>query len=159
MSSLWIVPDNGVVTTINTRGYVNEEGTISFNPNFVYGAEGTPPIQPNAINDQSWRYSDDGYRVITGPSTGGFTPNYELINAGPMVSDGSDWGYKPQDATPTFDYFPQTFYPGSSSYSYPGAPIAAGVEKEAYRYTTGNSAYGDYSKVQTPVDEPFTGIA
>ena len=74
-----------------------------------------------------------------------------------MVSDGSDWGYKPEDATPTYDYFPQAFYPGSSAYSYPGAPISPGVEKDAY--TKGKAGYEDYNKVQIPVDEAFTGTA
>ena len=50
--SLWIVPDNGVVTTINTRGFVNADGTLSYNSNFVYGPAGTAVIEPNPVTDQ-----------------------------------------------------------------------------------------------------------
>jgi hypothetical protein len=107
---------------------------------------GSSPIQPDPVHDQAWRYSDEGYRTITGPSTGGFTPNYELINAGPMVSDGTEWGYKPADATPIFDYFPPTFYPQSSAYSYPGVPMSPEIEKEAYLYTNGKPGYEAYNK-------------
>ena len=142
--ALWILPDNGIVTTVNTRAYVNQEGTLSYNPNFVYGV-GNYPIQPDSVQDQAWRYSDDGYRTITGPSTGGFTPNYELINAGPMVSDGSEWGYQPAGATPTFNYFPPTFYPQSNSYSYPGTPWYPETEKEAYLYSSGKAKYERYN--------------
>eukprot|EP00961_Rhodomonas_salina_P050759 681403-Rhodomonas_salina.3 len=47
-----------------------------------------------------------------------------------MQSDGSDWGYEPEPATPTYDYFPQTNYPGSAAYNYPGYPVTNAAAKE-----------------------------
>ena len=56
---LWIVPDNGVYTTINVRGEATPEGSIAFNPNFVYGTADTPVVQPDPNSDQcvllAWR--------------------------------------------------------------------------------------------------------
>ena len=39
---LAIAPDNGIMTTINTRAMATPDGALAFNPNFVYGAPGTP---------------------------------------------------------------------------------------------------------------------
>ena len=119
--ALWIEPDNGVYTTINVRGTADPQGGIQYNSNFVYGPPGTPMQQPDPVSDQWWRYTDTGYKAITGPSTGGYTPNYEMINVGPMESDGSEWGYVPSPSTPVYNYFPNELYPSSSVYNYPGA--------------------------------------
>ena len=127
---LWIQPDNGVYTTINVRGTADPQGGIQYNSNFVYGPPGTPQQQPDPVSDQWWRYTDTGYKTLTGPSTGGFTPNYEMINVGPMESDGSDWGYVPSPATPVYNYFPSEFYPSSSAYNYPASVNSEAVGKE-----------------------------
>eukprot|EP00287_Rhodomonas_sp_CCMP768_P000096 CAMPEP_0196752996 /NCGR_PEP_ID=MMETSP1091-20130531/89130_1 /TAXON_ID=302021 /ORGANISM="Rhodomonas sp., Strain CCMP768" /LENGTH=201 /DNA_ID=CAMNT_0042101035 /DNA_START=81 /DNA_END=686 /DNA_ORIENTATION=+ len=134
---LWAVEDNGIVTTINTRGAANPSGGISYTGNFVYGPAGTPQIQPDPVHDQWWRYGNDGYKVITGKSSGGNTLNYEVVNVGPMQSDGSDWGYEPEPATPTYDYFAATNYPGSAAYNYPGYPVTNAAAKEAYIQSNG----------------------
>ena len=47
-----------------------------------------------------------------------------------MQSDGSEWGYEAEPATPTYNYFPQTNYPGSAAYNYPGYPITNAAAKE-----------------------------
>jgi len=134
---LWIQPDNGVYTTINVRGMADSEGGIQYNSNFVYGAPGTQQQQPDPVSDQWWRYEDTGYKTLTGPSSGGYTPNYEMINVGPMESDGSEFGYVPSAATPVYNYFPSEFYPSSSSYNYPAAVNSAAVGKEAYIFSNG----------------------
>ena len=134
---LWIQPDNGVYTTINVRGMADPQGGIQYNSNFVYGPPGTPQQQPDPVSDQWWRYTDTGYKTLTGPSTGGFTPNYAMINVGPMESDGSDWGYVPSPATPVYNYFPSQFYPSSSAYNYPASVNSEAVGKEAYIFSNG----------------------
>ena len=134
---LWIQPDNGVYTTINVRGMADPEGGIKYNSNFVYGPPGTPQQQPDPVSDQWWRYTDTGYKTLTGPSSGGFTPNYEMINVGPMESDGSEWGYVPSPATPVYNYFPSEFYPSSSAYNYPAPVNSEAVAKEAYIFSNG----------------------
>ena len=134
---LWIQPDNGVYTTINVRGMEDPQGGIQYNSNFVYGPPGTPQQQPDPVSDQWWRYTDTGYKTLTGPSTGGFTPNYEMINVGPMESDGTEWGYVPSQATPVYNYFPSQFYPSSNAYNYPASVNSAAVGKEAYIFSNG----------------------
>jgi len=134
---LWIQPDNGVYTTINVRGMADAEGGIQYNSNFVYGPSGTPQQQPDPVSDQWWRYEDTGYKTLTGPSSGGYTPNHEIINVGPMESDGSEWGYVPSAATPVYNYFPPEFYPSSTTYNFPGAVNSASVGKEAYIFSNG----------------------
>jgi hypothetical protein len=39
---LAIAPDNGVMTTINTRAMATPDGALAFNPNFVYGSPAAP---------------------------------------------------------------------------------------------------------------------
>jgi hypothetical protein len=39
---LAIAPDNGVMTTINTRAMATPDGAMAFNPNFVYGSPAAP---------------------------------------------------------------------------------------------------------------------
>ena len=134
---LWVQPDNGVYTTINVRGMEDPQGGIQYNSNFVYGPPGTPQQQPDPVSDQWWRYTDTGYKTLTGPSTGGSTPNYEMINVGPMESDGSEWGYVPSPATPVYNYFPSEFYPSSSAYNYPASVNSEAVGKEAYIFSNG----------------------
>lgn len=134
---LWVQPDNGVYTTINVRGMADPEGGIQYNSNFVYGPPGTPQQQPDPVSDQWWRYTDTGYKTLTGPSTGGSTPNYEMINVGPMESDGSEWGYVPSPATPVYNYFPSEFYPSSSAYNYPASVNSEAVGKQAYIFSNG----------------------
>ncbi|EKX35721.1 hypothetical protein GUITHDRAFT_118106 [Guillardia theta CCMP2712] len=134
---LWIVPDNGVYTTINVRGEATPEGSIAFNPNFVYGTADTPVVQPDPNSDQWWRYEDVGYKTLSGPSSGGGNPHYEMINVGPMQSDGSEWGYVPEQATPAYNYFPAQFYPSSNAYNYPAAPSSPAVAKEGYIFSNG----------------------
>lgn len=73
------------------------------------------------------------------PSSGGYTPNYELINVGPYQSDGSDWGYELEPATPTYNYFPKQNYPGSSAYNYPASVMSPEQGKDAWIVTNGDS--------------------
>jgi hypothetical protein len=42
MGKLAIAPDNGVMTTINTRAMATPQGSMAFNPNFVYGVPASP---------------------------------------------------------------------------------------------------------------------
>jgi len=39
---LAVAPDNGVMTTINTRAMATPDGAMAFNPNFVYGSPAAP---------------------------------------------------------------------------------------------------------------------
>ena len=39
---LAIAPDNGIMTTINTRAMATPDGSMAFNPNFVYGSPAAP---------------------------------------------------------------------------------------------------------------------
>jgi hypothetical protein len=112
-------------------------GAISYNPNFVYGPNGSPVIQPDPVRDMPWRYSDAGdprdYKVVTAATNGGDTPDYELINTGPYESDGSEWGVRPQGNTPVnAGYFPKQLYPGSYGYNYPGSVPSPAVGKAAW---------------------------
>ena len=137
-TQLWVQPDNGVMTTINVRGMADPQGGIQYNSNFVYGAPGVPQAQPDAVSDQSWRYQEDGgYKTLTGPTTGGSTPNYGIINVGPMESDGSEWGYVPSQATPVYDFFPSNMYPSSSAYNWPASVPTDAAGKEAYVVSNG----------------------
>lgn len=65
-TQLWAVQDNGVSTTINTRGFANGDGGISYGSNFVYGSTGTPVVQANDVSDQWWRYGNEGNYFMTG---------------------------------------------------------------------------------------------
>lgn len=41
-----------ITSTVNTRGYANGDGGISYGSNYVYGPAGTPMVQPNEVSDQ-----------------------------------------------------------------------------------------------------------
>jgi hypothetical protein len=52
--TLAMVPDSGVMTTVNTRAMPSPQGALQFNPNFVHGIPGAPhslpaPSSPRAI--------------------------------------------------------------------------------------------------------------